>query len=211
MLKNEVKKTTTRPPWPSARQIGPKWTTHSASVKLCIKELLECKKTANKPRPTTLCTLCARFDFSKQRRHCNSMIANASSEFFFFFNFLVLHVDKNKLWLLEHQKIHILYFKVCFVSAVCLLRLCVCMRHRGKETVKQGHKGVQIHTINIYRQLFKFVWYLVNIISVQLIHSDILLLNTCENLGCFFVSIFPAMPNHPWVGAILKNQLTSDI
>lgn len=129
----------------------------------------------------------------------------------FFCNFLVLHVDQNKLWLLEHQKIHILYFKVCFVSAVCLLRLCVCMRHRGKETVKQGHKGVQIHMINIYRQLFKFVWYLVNIISVQLIHSDILLLNTCENLGCFFVSIFPAMPNHPWVGAILKNQLTSDI
>lgn len=80
MLKNEVKKTTTRPPWPSARQAGPKWTTHSASAKLCIKELLECKQTANKPHPTTRCAFCAWFHFSKQRCHCNSMIANA---FFF--------------------------------------------------------------------------------------------------------------------------------
>lgn len=51
MLKNEVKKTTTRPPRPSARQTGPKWTTHSVSVKLCIKEILEYKQTANKPPP----------------------------------------------------------------------------------------------------------------------------------------------------------------
>lgn len=75
MLKNEVKETTTRPPRPSARQTGPKWTTHSVSAKLCIKEILEYKQTANKPPPATQRAFSACFDLYKQRRHRDSVIA----------------------------------------------------------------------------------------------------------------------------------------
>lgn len=132
MLKNEVKKTTTRPPWPSARQIGPKWTTHSASVKLCIKELLECKKTANKSRPTTLCTLCARFDFSKQRRHCNSMIANASSEFFFFFSlFGIACRQKQTLAIGTSEDSHPVFQSV--FCECCLFAASMCMHETQRE------------------------------------------------------------------------------
>lgn len=87
MLKNEVKKTTTRPPWPSALQTGPKWTTHSASVKLCIKEILEYTQTANKPPSASQHAFCACFYFSKQR----------SPPPFFKILALVFHPDKNKL------------------------------------------------------------------------------------------------------------------
>lgn len=54
------------------------------------------------------------------------MIVNASFEY----GLLVFHVDKNKLWFAEHRKIHILHFKVCFVSAVCV---CVREKEKGKR------------------------------------------------------------------------------
>lgn len=84
MLKNEVKKTTTQPPRPSARQTGPKWTTHSVSVKLCIKDILEYKQTANKQPPPLKATqhaFCVCFSFYKQWRHCNSVVENASFQY----------------------------------------------------------------------------------------------------------------------------------
>lgn len=72
VLKNEVKKTTTWPPWPSARQTGPKWTTHSVSVKLCIKDILEYKQSTNKSPhhhpPATQHTFYVCFSFYKQRQ-----------------------------------------------------------------------------------------------------------------------------------------------
>lgn len=81
MLKNEVKKkTTTRP---SAPRAGPKWTTHGVPVRFCIKAILEHKQIANKHPAATQCVVCVCFDFSKQRRHCNSVIANASFEYGF--------------------------------------------------------------------------------------------------------------------------------
>lgn len=108
MLKNEVKKTTTWPPRPSARQTGPKWTTHSVSVKLCIQEILEYKQTANKAPPAaTQCAFSACFHFYKQQRHCNSVIANASFEYGLFG---IACRQKQA----EHEDFHILYFKVWF-------------------------------------------------------------------------------------------------
>lgn len=135
MLKNEVKKTTTRPPRPSARQAGPKWTTHSASVKLCIKEILEYKQTANKPPSSHSARSPCMFRFFIN----NGVIAIAWLQTRLLnMGFLVLHVDKNKLWFAEHRDIHILYFKVCFVNAC----LCLCVRERQKGE-KWRHRDIK--------------------------------------------------------------------
>lgn len=116
MLKNEVKKTTTWPPQPSARQTGPKWTTHSALVKLCIKDILEYKQTANKNPPLLKATqhaicVCVSVFIN------NGIIAMVWLKILLLnIGFLVSHVDKYKLC----SDILILDFKACFVKAVCL-------------------------------------------------------------------------------------------
>lgn len=122
MLKNEVKKTTTRPPRPSARQSGPKWTTHSVSVKLCIKEILEYKQTANKSPLATQRAFCACFDFYKQRRHCNSVIAS------FEYRLFGIACRQQQTWVCRTSG----YSHPVFQSVFCECCLCLCVREREK-------------------------------------------------------------------------------
>lgn len=126
MLKNEVKKTTTRPPRPSARQTGPKWTTHSVSVKLCIKEILEYKQTANKPPPPPstlqpLSVLSVRVSL-----FINSAVVAIAwlQTLLLNIGFLVLHVDKNKLCFCRTLG----YSHPVFQSVFCECCLCLCVR-----------------------------------------------------------------------------------
>lgn len=157
MLKNEVKKTTTRPPRPSARQTGPKWTTHSVSVKLCIKEILEYKQTANKPPPSlhppaTQCALRACFPLYKQRRRCDSVTADASFEYRLFG---IARRQKQTLFL---QNVGI--FTSCISKCVLwMLSMFVCESGGGGEKgrkVKRRHKRFRFH-INIYGGLFEYI------------------------------------------------------
>lgn len=136
MLKNEVKKTTTWPPRPSARQTGPKWTTHSVSVKLCIKEILEYKQTANKPPPATQRAFSACFHFHKQRRHRNSVIANASFEYGLFG---VACRQKQTLVCRTSGFSH-----PAFQSVFCECCLCLCVTEREKR----GKRGREIKGFN---------------------------------------------------------------
>lgn len=140
MLKNEVKKTTTWPPRPSAQQTGPKWTTHRVSVKLCIKEILEYKQTANKPPPATQHAFCACFGFYKQRRHCNSVIASVSFEYRLFG---IACRQKQTLFCRTSG-----YSHPVFLSVFCECCLCLCVRMRKKREMRsrdiKGFNFIQI-------------------------------------------------------------------
>lgn len=115
------KKTTTQPPRPSGSADRTE-VDHTQCVCKALHKGDIRMQTANKPPPTTQFAFSACFHYSKQLRHCDSMIANSS--FLIWVFFLVLYVDKkNKLWFAGHQEIHILCFRVCFVS--CSLCLCV--------------------------------------------------------------------------------------
>lgn len=140
MLKNEVKKTTTQPPRPSARQTGPKWTTHSVSVKLCIKDILEYKQTANKQppppsKPLSMLSVCVSVFIN------NGVIAIAWLKTLLFnIGFLVSHVDKYKLCSAD-----ILILDNQSVFCECCLCLYAGERKKGKVKLKVSIS----HTVNI--------------------------------------------------------------
>lgn len=77
VLKNEVKKTTTRPRRPS----GPKWTTHRVSAKHVHKGHIRIQANGKQAhRPTLKATqraACAWFAFRKQRRRCRGVTESA--------------------------------------------------------------------------------------------------------------------------------------
>lgn len=162
VLKNEVKKTTTRPRRPS----GPKWTTHRVSAKRVHKGHIRIQANGKQAhRPTLKATqraACAWFAFRKQRRRCRGVTESAFFFFFFFQRTYVLvrisHRDKHKLCCVD---LLILDFKVCFVDAVC-----VCTWVGGGRE-EMGIERFQFH-INIYRDIFENILELINKVIVAL-------------------------------------------
>lgn len=143
VLKNEVKKTTTRPRRPS----GPKWTTHRVSAKRVHKGHIRIQangKQAHRPTLKPLSVPPVRDSLFVNSADVAVVRPKAPYSFFQCTYVLVRisHRDKHKLCCVD---LLILDFKVCFVDAVCVCTWVGGEGGNGNRKVSISYKYLQRH------------------------------------------------------------------